>query len=88
MTDTELLWNIIDSKGIKRRAVAHAIGMSYQGFLNKMKHKRDFTATEIQRLCEFLNIESLEEKERIFFAGNVDGESTNQPRKESNDRNG
>lgn len=76
MTDTELLWSIIDSKGIKRKAVGEAIGMTYQGFLNKMQHKRDFTASEIQRLCEFLNIESLEEKERIFFAGDVDGEST------------
>jgi DNA-binding Xre family transcriptional regulator len=76
MTDTELLWSIIDSKGIKRLAVAEAIGMSYQGFLNKMQHKRDFTASEIQRLCDFLNITSLEEKEKIFFAGNVDGKST------------
>lgn len=76
MTDTDLLWQLIDAKGLKRRAVGEAIGMSYQSFLNKIRNESEFTATEIQRLCAFLGITSLEEKERIFFAENVDLKST------------
>lgn len=76
MTDTDLLWKLIDEKGFKRLAVGEAIGASYQCFLNKIRNESEFTATEIQRLCAFLGITSLEEKERIFFAENVDSKST------------
>ena len=33
----------------------------------KMQNKQEFKTSEVAALCELLEIESLEEKERIFF---------------------
>ena len=47
--------------------IATKIGLSYQGFLNKLQNKTDFTAPEIKGLRELLCI-STDEAEKIFFA--------------------
>lgn len=76
MTDTAALFDIIDRSGLKLKFIASQIGLSYQGFKNKLDNKSDFTATEINRLCDLLNITDLNTKDRIFFARPVDLKST------------
>ena len=67
MTNTTLLKAKIDASGYKMKYIANRIGLSYQGFLNKIRNKTDFTAPEIKSLCELLHI-GTEEMEQIFFA--------------------
>lgn len=71
MTNTTLLKAKIDASGYKMKYIANRIGLSYQGFLNKIRNKTDFTAPEIKSLCELLHI-GTEEMEQIFFAPQVD----------------
>lgn len=56
MTNTTLLKAKIDASGYKMKYIANRIGLSYQGFLNKIRNKTDFTAPEIKSLCELLHI--------------------------------
>ena len=67
MTNAALLKAKIDASGYKMKYVADRIGLTYQGFLNKIRNKTDFTAPEIKGLGELLHIET-EEMEQIFFA--------------------
>lgn len=71
MTDTQLLREYIERSGLKRVFVAKKIGLTYQGYLNKESGKSEFTQSEIQGLCELLNI-SKRDRDRIFFARFVD----------------
>ena len=69
MTNTELLNKKIEASGYKRNYIAKAIGLnSAYGLSKKINNETEFKATEINALCELLKIDSLEEKERIFFA--------------------
>lgn len=67
MTDTVMLKQKIDDSGYKLKYIAAQIGLSYQGFLNKLNNKSEFTAHEILGLCNLLDI-GIMEKESIFFA--------------------
>lgn len=67
MTNTELLKRKIDESGYKLKYIASKLGITYYGFLKKVNNDTEFKASEIQALCDLLNI-SGEEKERIFFA--------------------
>lgn len=67
MTNTDLLKEKIEDSGYKMKYIASKIGLSYQGFLNKIQNKTDFTAPEIKGLCELLCIPA-DEAEKIFFA--------------------
>lgn len=71
MTNTELLRKKIDDSGYKLTFIAKQLGITYQGFLNKINNETEFKATEIQVLCELLNID-IQEKENIFFVLNVE----------------
>ncbi|MCI6172658.1 MAG: helix-turn-helix domain-containing protein [Clostridiales bacterium] len=75
MTNSKLLRRYIEQSGLKRTYVAGKLGLSYQGYLNKESGKSEFTQSEIQSLCDLLSI-SAQDKERIFFAHNVDVQST------------
>ena len=66
MTNTELLEKVIANSGYKKQFLASKIGLSYQGFLNKVQNKQDFRAKEIMILCKLLRISS-ELKEAIFL---------------------
>ena len=69
MTNTELLNKKIDKSGYKKSYIAKAIGLkSAFGLAKKIRNENEFKAKEINKLCELLRIDSLEEKERIFFA--------------------
>lgn len=73
MTNTELLEKAIEKSGFKKSYIAKAIGLkSTFGLLKKIRNENEFKAKEINALCELLKIESLEEKEKIFFATEVD----------------
>lgn len=67
MTNTKMLRAKIDESGYKLKYIAAYIGLSYQGLLNKINNKTEFTAPEIKSICEILKI-SIDEKELIFFA--------------------
>ena len=68
MTNTELLNKRIEASGYKRSYIAKAIGLkSAYGLSKKINNETEFKATEINALCELLNINSLEEKEAIFY---------------------
>jgi hypothetical protein len=69
MTNTELLEQKISASGYKKSYIAKAIGLkSAYGLAKKIRNETEFKATEINALCVLLGIDSLEEKERIFFA--------------------
>lgn len=76
MTDTEELLKIIDESGLRKGYIAQRLGLSTYGFQKKVENKSQFKAGEIKILCEVLKIESLEQKDRIFFANDVDKVST------------
>ncbi len=69
MTNTELLEKKINESGFKKSYIAKRIGLkSTYGLSKKIRNENEFKATEINALCELLRIDSLEEKEQIFFA--------------------
>ena len=76
MTDTKELNRIIHESGLTKSYIANKLGISLYSFQLKRENKRQFTAEQIKTLCELLNIRSLKEKERIFFASEVDKMST------------
>lgn len=71
MTNTDLLLLKIDESGYKAKWVAEQLGLTYQGFFNKIFNKTEFKATEIATLKELLHLTDAEVAE-IFFAGKVD----------------
>lgn len=68
MTDSKAIRDLIQSKGLKFKFVASSLGLSYYAFQQKIDNKREFKTSEIIMLCELLDIKSLSEKEKIFFA--------------------
>lgn len=68
MTNTKLLREFIDRSGLKLQFVADSLGITRSALNNKIENRSQFKAAEITALCELLQIESLSDKERIFFA--------------------
>lgn len=68
MTNTAELNKRIEASGLKKSYIAKALGIAVSTLSHKIRNRRDFKASEIDTLCELLGIESLEEKEAIFFA--------------------
>lgn len=75
MTNTALLREKMDESGYKLRFIAKQIGITYQGFLKKINNESEFRVSEVQGLCQLLNL-TPEDKENIFFAQNVDKTAT------------
>lgn len=71
MTNTELLRRKIDEAGYKLQYVAEQCDLTYQGFMNKVNNRSNFTAPEINTLRLLLKL-SPEDVERIFFTSDVD----------------
>lgn len=67
MTNTKLLREKIEQSGYKLRFIAEKIGITYQGFLNKINNRSEFRANEIQVLYDLLGLTE-EERVAIFFA--------------------
>lgn len=67
MTNTVALKELIRKKGLKMKYVAEYLGLSAYGFQLKVENKQEFKTSEVSALCELLEINSLTEKEEIFF---------------------
>lgn len=72
VTDTKELNRLIHESGFTKSYIADKLRISLYSFQLKRENKSQFTAEQIKILCELLNIRSLKEKERIFFATKVD----------------
>lgn len=72
MTNSDKLKEKIQMSGLKMKYVAAYLGVSYQTLNRKINNITDFTSTEIQNLCVLLRIDSLEERQDIFFNIKVD----------------
>lgn len=71
MTDTTALKELIRKKGLKMKYVAEYLGLSAYGFQLKVENKQEFKTSEVSALCDLLQIDSLREKEKIFFASTM-----------------
>lgn len=76
MTDVTLLERKIEESGLKRGFIVEKLGTSYDRLKKLTAGKAHFKAYEIQILCDLLNITDLQEKNRIFFAKDVEENST------------
>ena len=68
MTNTVKLNDYIQKSGLKKSHIAKVLGLADSTLARKINNAQDFKASEINVLCELLGINSLEEKEAIFFA--------------------
>lgn len=68
MTNTELLEKKISESGKKKGYLAKKVGLSRAGFRNCTVNKAEWTASQIDILCEELGITSLKDRFAIFFA--------------------
>lgn len=75
MTNTKLLRKYITASGYKLQFIAKQLDITYAGLLKKINNETEFKASEIQILCDLLKIE-VADREKIFFAMNVDETST------------
>jgi hypothetical protein len=68
MTNTKLLNEKIVESGLKRKFIAEKLGLSTYGLQRKIENVTEFKASEISALCDVLDIKTVTEKEKIFFA--------------------
>lgn len=78
MTNAKLLREIVEKSGLKYKFIAEKMGLSRFGLMKKIDNENEFKASEIEKLCEILGIDSLEDREDIFFAKVVENESTDE----------
>lgn len=69
MTNTKLLKEVIDAKGIKMNFIAEKLNISRSALWKKINNKSPFNQYEIAELCKILAINNWK---AIFFAENVD----------------
>ena len=67
MTRTEYLEKLISESKYKRSYIAERLGISVRTFYNKVHNVSEFTAREINTLCELLDIKDNTLKVYIFF---------------------
>lgn len=72
MTDTKKLLDAINKSGLRKGFIAEQLGITTYGLQKKVENRSQFKAEEIKILCDLLGITSLEDREQIFFAQNVD----------------
>lgn len=68
MTNSKKLRDLIERRGLKLKYVAERLGLSSYGLSLKIDNKQEFKTSEVAALCDLLGIESLEQKEAIFFS--------------------
>lgn len=76
MVDTQLLEAAISESGKKKTYLAFQLGISIQTLRLKIKNIYPFDTDEVAILCDEIGIKRLTDKERIFFAKNVENMST------------
>ena len=68
MTNSQMLENKIKESGYLKQWILDQMGIkSYETLRAKIRNKRDFTASEIDKLCEILHI-NYSHRRAIFFA--------------------
>lgn len=75
MTNTIELEVAIKRAGMTKREVAGKLGLSDMGFYKKINNITEFKASEISILC---NILAIKERDEIFFASDVEFNSTSE----------
>lgn len=77
MTNTRLLREAIKNSGLKIGYIIskEQLNLSYQGFENKVNGDSEFTASEIMKISELLEL-SVEDRDYIFFKNNSELNST------------
>ena len=76
MTDTAMLKEYIERSGLKQSYIAEKLGLSSYGFARKRDNVSEFLPSEINALCEILNIQSMEDRFAIFFTQKVEPKET------------
>ena len=67
ITNTKVLKTLIDESGLKYKAIAKSMGLTYYGLQKKINNDTEFKASEIAALCKILNIDNPKKKDEIFF---------------------
>lgn len=67
MTNSKLLKEKISQSGYKMKYIANRLEISYYSLAKKIDNITEFKASEIQAICNLLQL-SREEREIIFFA--------------------
>ena len=67
MTNTALLEQCITNAGLKKNYIAQELGLSPYGLSNKINNRNEFKTSEIEKLCDILNISDLKTRDKIFF---------------------
>ena len=68
MTNTALLKKRIRESGLRRAAIMARMGIkSYATLRAKIENESEFTASEINKLCEILALDD-DQREAVFFA--------------------
>lgn len=62
----DLIKNAISDSGLKLSFIAMKLGISREGFYNKVNGKTEFNVSEINKFCEILNLKD-PERDAIFF---------------------
>lgn len=73
--NADLLSAKIESSSLSKTYLAESLGLTRQGFYNKLNGVSEFKGSEIKRLCTELGLSDAE-KDTIFFADYVDKNST------------
>lgn len=68
MTNEKLLKKAIQESGKKVGFLADRCHLSRQGFQNCVKNKARFNTFHIEVLCDELSINTLQDKDAVFFA--------------------
>lgn len=68
MTNTKKLKARLVEKGMSQTDAANAIGISYQSFNSKLRNAIEFKASEIEKLCDILDIS---DKDAYFFCNQI-----------------
>ena len=66
MTNVEMLQKKIDESGLSPTEMAASLGMSVPTYYSRKTGKSEFTASEIAKTVEILNL-TKEERDAIFF---------------------
>ena len=75
MTNTEMLNKVINDSGLKLSAIMEQMNINaYETLRAKIENRREFKASEIEKLCEILNL-NRDQREAIFFARGAESNS-------------
>ncbi len=76
MTNTLKLRALLVENNLTNEHIAKQLGISKQSFSMKINNKREFKASEINKLLKLLNLSNFFDIMTIFFANRVELNST------------